>query len=148
MLIVQTDVDGRSYIQPEDDKDSSTSSNESPILERKFDHTLYQSQIGLEQSLKKRSKLDNIIADKMTTEESTKSSEPSIDKEIIHLEFSIGCGDVQNYLDSLKSDTDDAWFNCIIDLNTVDVIYAKTGRLQNVAEKSSRNDTATVDLAD
>jgi hypothetical protein len=113
------------------------------LEDQRFDYTSYQSQKDIEPSLEKPNQLQ-VTDDKMAIEESTKSSESTLEKEIIHLEFSIGRGEVQNYLDSLKSDTDDVWFNCIVDLNAGDVIYAKIGRQQqNVAEKSSRNDTAT-----
>ncbi|MGN6623192.1 MAG: hypothetical protein ACTHKK_03530, partial [Candidatus Nitrosocosmicus sp.] len=80
--------------------------------------------------------------DKLVTIEENKSSYDNSNKDILPFEFSIGRTDIQNHLDTVKSNTEDkVWFNGIIDINTQIVISSSLGRLyqQNITEEKRGN---------
>ena len=75
------------------------------------------------------------------------SSESSYDsnRDVLPFEFRLSRKYVQDHLDSVEPNADDdICFNGSIGLETGYVVSANIGRQQNVAEKSSRNDTTTV----
>jgi hypothetical protein len=150
--VVFTDVDGMSYLQWEknDKKSSAISSNESNIVEDKSSsqssNQLHKEQ---QQYLQRPSQLTAAAttttnADKTIITEGTSfeySNENN--KDIIYFEFFIEHRDLENYLNLLK-DHDKIWINGRINTRTKDITHY-FGRLDqlNIAEKSSRNDTAT-----
>ena len=145
-ILVQTDVDGRSYIQREDDKESSTTSNDSPTFtDKSFSQSSYQSQKEQEQFHEITSQLPvtSSSADKMIiTEGASIELSNDNDEDIIPFEFPINRKDIQDYLSMV--DEDEIWINGIVNMKTKEVIhYFGRQSQQNVAEKSSRNDTAT-----
>ena len=68
------------------------------------------------------------------------------DKDVLLFEFPINRNDIEDYLSIF--DGDEMWINGTINTKTKKITHA-FGRLnhQNVAEKSSRNDSATIDTA-
>ena len=64
------------------------------------------------------------------------------DKDILSFEFSLSRKDVQSYLDSSKSNTNDkVWLNVKVCLKTDKAIFATTGRQyqEDVVEKKQQN---------
>lgn len=134
-------------------QDVAISDDSSPLKSQSINQTTSKSQEKEkeeeieQQQQKKPSQLETNIKDKLVTIEENKSSyDNNSNKDILPFEFSIGRTDIQNYLDTVKSNTEDkVWFNGIIDINTQIVISSSLGRLyqQNITEEKSNNSIAS-----
>ena len=105
---------------------------------------------GSEQSLEEQQQL-TVTKDNIAIVQDNNPISKS-DTDILSFEFSVPYKDLQYHMALLfkkKGSSGKVWFSGKINKNTDDLISSKIGspNQQNVAEKSSRNDTATIDTA-
>jgi len=99
--LIAIDVDGRTYIQRDNDVESSKTSDETSILtDKSLTQPFYQLQKEQEQPVEKPSQFENIMAGRIVIEESGASVESSYDnsKDVLPFEFPIGRRDIQSRL--------------------------------------------------
>jgi hypothetical protein len=145
--VMVTDIDGRTilyYQNKDEDRPSSTAIDTSSLTEGGFSQSSYNAKKNKEQEqpIEKPNQLTVTSTDMGNTEivadASSSQMSYSNDKDILSFEFSLSRKDVQSYLDSSKSNTDDkVWLNVKVDLKTGKAIFATTGRQyqENVVEK-------------
>ena len=96
-----------------------------------------------EDFLEKPNPLKDTLNREMITEEAPVEQSFENDKDILPFEFPIHRSDIEDYMD--KVEENEIWINGTLNTITKKITHA-FGRLihQNIAEKSSRNDAATI----
>jgi len=115
---------------------------DSELTRQKLDNINDQN-IEQEDFLEKPNPLKDTLNREMITEEAPVEQSFENDKDILPFEFPIHRSDIEDYMD--KVEENEIWINGTINTITKKITHA-FGRLihQNIAEKSSRNDAATI----